>query len=39
MKKGPLDGNLLIAYDNMQNPLTVVGGPNNRTLIENFLIK
>jgi hypothetical protein len=39
LKKNTLEGNLFIQYENSQNPLNVVGGPTNRTLIENFLIK
>jgi hypothetical protein len=39
LKKNHLEGNLIAQYEITQNPINVVGGPNNRTLIENFLIK
>ncbi len=40
LKKNSLEGsNLFTQYENSQNPLNLVGGPTNRTLIENFLIK
>ena len=40
LKKNSLEGsNLFTQYENSQNSLNVVGGPTNRTLIENFLIK
>jgi hypothetical protein len=39
LKKNQLDPNLIAQFEITQNPLSVVGGSNNRTLIENFLIK
>lgn len=39
IKKNIMDQQLVMLYDNFHNPMNVVGGPNNRTLIECYLQK